>query len=159
MYKFYISLLLIFTPLIVKAEIYEELHCLALNIYFEARSSNLADQAAVADVVLNRVESSNYPNSICEVVYQAKLWNGKPVHNKCQFSWYCDGKSDIPKNKDAWEKAKLIAIQIYKYNIFRGIAEGATMYHATYITPYWAKDYQLIGTIGKHRYYRKLSKY
>lgn len=142
-----------------------ELRCLALNIYWETRNSNLADKFAVADVVLNRVESSSYPDTICEVVHQAELsqWylqRGKkvPIKNRCQFSWYCDGKSDVPQEEDAWEESKLVAFQVFYYNRFKGISEGALMYHATYVNPLWAKDYQLVGTIGKHKYYRITTK-
>ncbi len=139
-----------------------ELNCLALNMYHEARSSNLADQVAVSDVVFNRVRSTRYPNTICEVVEQGLIssWHLKttgkrvPIKNKCQFSWYCDGKLDEPLEKDAWEKAKLLASHMYKYGDYKGITEGAIMYHADYVEPYWAKHYQLVGTIGKHKYYR-----
>jgi N-acetylmuramoyl-L-alanine amidase len=106
-----------------------EINCLALNIYHEARSSNLADQAAVADVVFNRVASTRYPNTVCQVVQQAVIskWHLKttgkrvPIKNKCQFSWYCDGKSDEPTEIDAWERAKLLAKQTYVYKHYRGI--------------------------------------
>ena len=83
-------------------------HCLAMNIYHEGRSDNLAGQYAVADVVLNRVESKRYPNTVCEVVYQARMkpsWKDPdkliPIKNKCQFSWYCDGKDDYPHEIEA----------------------------------------------------------
>ena len=85
----------------------EEAHCLALNVYYETRSDNLAGMYAVSDVVLNRVRDTRYPNTICEVVYQGPVresWKTKkdpdlsdeeriynPVRNMCQFSWYCDG--------------------------------------------------------------------
>ena len=124
-----------------------QLKCLAQNIYFEARNSNLADKAAVTDVVLNRVASPSYPNTICKV-----------IHQRHQFSWYWDGKSDRPKNRDAWEQAKWVAYQMLYRGTFRGITEGALMYHATYVNPKWAKDYYLIGTIGKHKFYRQRSK-
>lgn len=161
--------LLLFAYLAISAQaltLNEELECLALNIYYEARSSNLADKAAVADVVLNRVESSRYPNTICGVVKQGKLskWHlettGKevPIKNQCQFSWYCDGKPDIPTNKDSWEESKLLAYQLYHYGTFRGISEGALMYHAVYVEPFWAKHYQLVGTIGMHKFYRETVK-
>ena len=86
----------------------EELRCLALNIYYEARGSNLADKAGVADVVLNRVKDTRYPNTICEVVHQGKQkpsWKDPNVmvmvRHMCQFSWYCDGKADTPQDEDA----------------------------------------------------------
>ena len=135
-------------------------YCLALNIYHEARSSNLADQAAVADVVLNRVYDTRYPNTVCEVVYQARTkpsWKtGEPVpiRNQCQFSWYCDGKDDTPTDQDAWINAQQIAYFMMLDERYRGITQGATHYHATYVSPSWAKDFALIGRIGAHVYYR-----
>ena len=81
-----------------------EVTCLADNIYFEARNQGLAGQLAVVNVVVNRVADSRYPDTICEVVKQGPTrlsWKGTgeliPIRNRCQFSWYCDGKSDIPK--------------------------------------------------------------
>ena len=136
-------------------------YCLALNIYHEARGSNFADQAAVADVVLNRVDDARYPNSIREVVYQGKQkpsWKDPNVmvmvRNMCQFSWYCDGKSDTPLDTDAWRRAQQTAYMMVAYNDFRGISEGATHYHANYVKPSWARDFQLIGRIGDHIFYR-----
>ena len=75
----------------------KSLECLAMNIYFETKAASLADAMAVSDVVMNRVYSRHFPNNICDVVYQAvKHENGTPKRNQCQFSWYCDGKSDEP---------------------------------------------------------------
>lgn len=132
-----------------------EIKCMALNLYHESRGSSLADQAAVADVVMNRVESSKFPNTICGVVRQGRYWKGNPVRNKCHFSWYCDGKSDRMRNTDAAESAYLLAYQVINYKRFRGITEGSDHYHATYIKdPYWTKSFNLVGTIGKHVYYK-----
>ena len=132
-----------------------EVWCLAQNIYYEARGSNLADQAAVADVVLNRVKDSRYPNTICEVVQQGKQHaNGQMVRNRCQFSWYCDGKSDYPTNQEAWTAAQQTAYMMIYYDDYRGITEGATHYHADYVKPKWARDLQLVGRIGVHIFYR-----
>ena len=133
----------------------EQAMCLAKNIYFESRSSNLADKAAVADVVLNRVNDTRYPNTICEVVYQGKKHaDGRMKRNACHFSWYCDGKSDDPRNEDLWEESKLIAYSILNHGSFRGITEGATHYHAFYVDPRWSKDLQMVGRIGAHIFYR-----
>ena len=131
----------------------QDLHCLALNIYHEARSESLAGQYAVADVVLNRVESRDYPNTICGVVYQAKMWEGHPVRDKCQFSWYCDGKSDTPQETDAWYRSLMIAVNIVHQNKFRGLTEGATHYHTNYVNPKWNKSMDFIGRIGDHLFY------
>ena len=139
----------------------EQAKCLALNIYYEARGSSLADKAAVADVVLNRVLDHRYPDTICEVVHQGEQkpsWKDPNVmvmvRNRCQFSWYCDGKSDNPKDMDRWHEAQAIAWGMIDFNKYRGITEGATHYHATYVEPRWASSLHMVGTIGSHIYYR-----
>jgi spore germination cell wall hydrolase CwlJ-like protein len=133
----------------------EQAWCLAQNIYYEARGSNLADQAAVADVVLNRVKDTRYPNTVCEVVRQGeKHANGQMKRNRCQFSWYCDGKSDYPTNKDSWAMAQQTAYMMLYLDNFRGLTEGATHYHANYVKPRWAKELHLVGRIGDHIFYR-----
>ena len=146
--------------------------CMALNIYYESRSDNLAGQYAVADVVLNRVQDGRYPNSICEVVYQGPVresWKTKqdpdlseseriynPIRHKCQFSWYCDGKSDEPRDETGWAQAQYVAGAIMYSGKYRGISEGATHYHATYVKPKWRFDRGMnhIGRIGSHIFYR-----
>lgn len=139
----------------------QEHECLAMNIYYEARGSNLADKAGVADVVLNRVNDTRYPNTICEVVHQGEQkpsWKDETkmvmVRNRCQFSWYCDGKADDPQDEDLWNESQLIAYQMLEYGKFRGISEGATHYHATYVNPSWARTLQQVGRLGSHIYYR-----
>ena len=132
-----------------------EAWCLAQNVYYEARSSNRADRIAVADVVLNRVIDTRYPNTICEVVHQGrKNPNGTMKRNMCQFSWYCDGKKETVNDKKAWIKAQYIAYQMLYADRFRGITEGATHYHAHYVNPNWARKIQFIDNIGSHKFYR-----
>jgi len=139
-----------------------QLYCLALNVYHESRSDNLAGQFAVSDVVLNRVRDSRWPNTICEVVYQGPVsqWHldntGKtvPIKHKCQFSWYCDGKRDDTTDEESWRKAQVVAYQIVHNNMFRGITEGATHYHATYVNPSWNRRFTAIGRIGAHVFFR-----
>lgn len=132
-----------------------EMWCLAQNVYYEARGSNRADRVAVADVVLNRVSHTYYPNTICKVVNQGKRYaSGAMIRNKCQFSWYCDGKSDWPKNMDAWIEAQQIAYNMIVFQDGRGLTEGSTHYHADYVAPSWAKDFHLVGRIGVHIFYR-----
>ena len=78
----------------------EALLCLALNVYFEARGDDVLSQVATSQVVINRVKDTRYPNQVCDVVFQSeKHENGFPKKNRCQFSWYCDGKSDQPTDK------------------------------------------------------------
>lgn len=135
---------------VITQEKHPEHYCLALNIYYEARGSNLADKAAVADVVLNRVKDTRYPNTICDVVHDGY----RKGRRDCQFSWYCDGKSDNPQDKDRWFEAQMISWGMLEFDKFRGITEGATHYHATYVSPRWAKSLQLVGRIGAHIFYR-----
>jgi len=156
-------------------ESHPDVYCIALNVYYESRTDNLAGKYAVADVVLNRVEDSYFPNTICEVVYDAIMlekWKTAkdpdlpdeqreyyPKRNGCQFSWYCDGAPDVPMHETAWLDAQLIAYNIVNHDQFRGITEGATHYHATYVTPDWGtmewrKVYHLIGRIGEHIFYK-----
>lgn len=132
-----------------------ETYCLAQNIYFEARGSTRADRIAVADVVINRVEDTRYPDTICEVVRQGlQDSNGNMIRHQCQFSWYCDGKSDVPADEELWIDAQQIAYNMVTHRDGRGLTEGATHYHATYVDPAWARDLQLVGRIGVHIFYR-----
>ena len=144
--------------------------CLAKNMYYEARSQGLAGQLAVSLVVLNRVKDKRFPNTICEVVYEGPLresWQTKkqtdlddaeriyhPIRDRCQFSWWCDGKSDNIKDGDAWRKAQEIAYRLVNDYKHRGLTEGATHYHATYVNPKWAPTLDLVGRIGTHIFYR-----
>jgi spore germination cell wall hydrolase CwlJ-like protein len=141
----------------------DDTHCLALNIYYEARNDNLAGKVAVSDVVFNRMLDARYPNTICGVVQQAKLsqWHldrGRevPVRNMCQFSWFCDGLPDTPRRGKSWDESQLIAQNFLTYGEYRGITEGATHYHATYVDPSWAtsRGMHMIGRIGEHIFYR-----
>ena len=139
---------------------FPEVNCMALNIYYETRSSNLADMYAVADVVLNRVGDTRYPNSICNVVKEGQQYSdGRMKRNKCQFSWYCDGKSDVPRDRESWKKAQSVAWDMVQWNSYRGITEGSTHYHTTYVNPRWNKSRKgwsitRVGRIGAHVYYR-----
>ena len=136
-------------------KLFPQVQCMALNVYYEARGSNLADKAAVADVVLNRVNDTRYPDTVCDVVKQGlQDANGNMLRNKCQFSWYCDGKHDRPQDEDRWVEAQSIAWNMVEENKYRGITEGSTHYHATYVNPRWAKTLQLVGRIGAHIFYR-----
>lgn len=138
----------------------EDRYCLAQNIYFEARNQTVEGQVAVAWVTLNRVTSKQYPNTICSVVRQAKLdKQGNPIRHQCQFSWYCDGRSDRISSsavaQRAWKDAQLIANAI-----LQAWAEGqispigdATMYHADYVNPYWSASYTLVHKIDNHIFY------
>jgi len=138
-----------------QAEQVKQVQCLATNIYYETMASSLADAMAVTDVVLNRVAHEKYPNTPCEVVHQSYLNDkGVPLLNKCQFSWYCDGKADEPQNENSWTKSVDHAVTMYSGGEWRGLTEGSTHYHATYVSPSWAKEFTKIVQIGAHIFYR-----
>lgn len=123
--------------------------CLANAIYFEARSESLKGQAAVAQVVLNRVRNPAYPNNICGVVYQNDSW-----YNRCQFSFACDGKKDRITDGQSYEVAKEIAMAVTAGKIFIPEIGSSTHYYATYVRPGWARSMQKMKKIGLHIFYR-----
>ncbi len=129
-----------------------EIDCLAKNIYFEARDQLTKGQLAVALVTINRVKSKHFPNTICKVVHQANRKNGKIVLHKCHFSWYCDGKSDLPKDKMSWAISKLIAKAMVKEPM-KDFLHGATHYHRKDVDPYWNRKMLKYSTIGDHIFY------
>jgi N-acetylmuramoyl-L-alanine amidase len=141
----------------------DEVNCLALNIYHEARNQPLTGKLAVAFVTFNRVKSEKFPNTVCAVVKQgvnSKWWkeqHGKdvPLKNKCHFSWWCDGKSDEPIEQEVWELTKALAFHMYYRNYFSfDLTGGATHYHADYVTPYWAKKKERVIKIKNHIFYK-----
>jgi N-acetylmuramoyl-L-alanine amidase len=115
--------------------------CMALNIYHEARGERWEGQIAVAHVTMNRVSNSEWPGTICEVVYQPK-----------QFSWTHMIKDHTPKEKKAWAQAQVIARDVMIGNT-EDPTHGAEFYHANYVNPYWADDYILTKVIGNHLFY------
>ena len=131
--------------------------CLALNTYHEAKNQSMIGQVATAQVVMNRVADSRYPNSVCEVVKQGPKYKGSdvPVRHKCQFSWFCDGKSDEPKrDSKEWRMAQEYARIVLSGRIVLDVTEGATHYHATYVKPSWAKTKTRTTRIESHIFYR-----
>ena len=132
--------------------------CLAKNIYFEAGNQPLAGKVAVAQVVLNRIEHSAYGDNACDVVYQAKWrenWKGNmiPVRHQCQFSWFCDGKSDDPLDTKTWLVSLEVARDVVD-GFYGDITEGATHYHSVYVNPYWADSLNETVIINEHIFYK-----
>lgn len=129
--------------------------CLAMNIYHEARNEGIQGQRAVAWATLNRVADTKYPNTVCEVVYQSeKDEDGNPVRNRCQFSWFCDGKSDEIHNQASWNIASDIAQDVMnKYGNETDPTGGSIMYHADYVNPFWASSYKREVQIDTHVFY------
>ena len=129
------------------------LMCMALNIFFEARSEPIQGQIAVAEVTLNRVASDDYPNTICEVVLQENSQG-------CQFSWWCDGKSDSPKEHNSFQTSKSLArLMIDDGQYISVVGKNATHYHTDDIKPYWSDDMVKVEQVGKHIFYAKNTNY
>jgi spore germination cell wall hydrolase CwlJ-like protein len=133
-------------------------YCMAQNIYFESANQSFAGKLAVAHVVINRMEDLQFPNTVCGVIYQAKTftnWKGNevPIRNQCQFSWYCDGKSDEPVDSKTWIKSLYIA-DLALTGKYKDITEGALWYHADYILPYWADQLEYVTQIDDHIFYK-----
>ena len=123
--------------------------CLANGIYFEARGESLRGQAAVAQVILNRVRNPAYPNSICGVVYQNDGW-----FNRCQFSFACDGRKDRITEPSRYKIAKDVAMAVTAGKIFLPEVGSATHYYANYVHPGWARAMEKMTKIGLHIFYR-----
>jgi hypothetical protein len=126
-----------------------ERRCLATAIYFEARGEPVRGQIAVGQVILNRVRSPRFPSTICGVVYQGQGEKG------CQFSFACDGKSDMPKDDEQWALAQEIARQITSGKVWLPDVGYSTYYHANYVRPGWADAMNKIDSIGRHIFYKK----
>jgi N-acetylmuramoyl-L-alanine amidase len=163
---------LMITP--VQAEVPEtepSAECLAMNMYHEARGQGIAGVLAVSFVVFNRVKDKRFPNTVCQVIQQGptrESWKTRkvknlsptlrkyyPIRNRCQFSWWCDGRSDETKDTKLYARYLKIANGMIR-NEFSliDITDGATFYHADYVKPAWAKTKYRTIEIGDHIFYR-----
>lgn len=136
-------------PLPASAFSSSEQKCLANAVYFEARGESLRGQAAVAQVVLNRVRNPAYPNTICNVVYQNQNWR-----NACQFSFACDGRKDVVTSPSHYRKAQEVALAVTAGKIFIPEVGSSTHYYAQYVSPGWARYMKKMTKIGLHIFYR-----
>ena len=135
------------------AKIDKEIGCLALNIYFEARSESESGMLAVGKVVMNRVADGRFPGTVCDVIRQG----GEVTLHRCQFSWWCDGQSDLPLNSRSWQLAQSLARDIY-WNRVDDPSGGALWYHADYVSPYWRTAFKRGPQIGRHIFYADKAK-
>jgi spore germination cell wall hydrolase CwlJ-like protein len=128
-----------------KAVDQKELRCLAEAIYFESKNESLKGQMAVAHVIVNRTKDPKFPSTICRVVNQKN-------NSTCQFSYKCEGKSLVPKNKEDYELAMDIAQDTL--DGAKDITKGALYFHNNTVKPTWAKASKLTMVIGNHKFYR-----
>ena len=142
----------------------EDAKCLAKNIYFEAGVESTAGKLAVANVTINRTIHVNYPNTICGVVQEGKHRYNKrideyvPVRDRCQFSWYCDGLLDEPREGRTWKSAQELAKKVlvnYHDKALIDITDGAMYYHANWMETYpsWSKKKKIMTSIDRHIFY------
>ncbi|MGR3662738.1 MAG: cell wall hydrolase [Paracoccaceae bacterium] len=125
-----------------------EWRCLTEALYFEARGESVKGQFAVAEVILNRVDSVRFPGSVCKVIHQ-----GTGRKFACQFSYTCDGKKETVHEPAAWDNVSKVA-NIMLTGVPRELTRGATHYHTTAVSPRWSKVFSLTTVIGVHRFYR-----
>jgi spore germination cell wall hydrolase CwlJ-like protein len=123
--------------------------CLAEAVYFEARGEKVRGQIAVAQVVMNRVFSGFYPNSVCGVVYQ-----NKHRHLACQFTFACDGTPDVIEEPDMWDRAKRIAKAMLDGQLWLPEVAKSTHYHAYWVHPSWVHEMKKMYKYGVHTFYR-----
>ena len=126
-----------------------ERRCLAVAIYFEARGEPKRGQIAVGQVILNRVRSPLFPETICGVVYQGQMRKG------CQFSFTCDGHTDNPRKGAQWDLAQSLATEIMAGEHWLPEVGYSAFYHANYVRPSWSYRMNRIDRIGRHIFYKK----
>ena len=155
---------------LIDEHVEKETYCLAQNIYFEASTQPTAGKIAVGLVVLNRLLDTRYPNTVCDVVYEGPVvesWKTQakdipdeeriyiPIRHMCQFSWYCDGKSDEPKEPTTYGRLLDLSLDlVYDDLQVVDFTEGATHYHADYVFPAWRKSKTKTVEIADHIFYR-----
>ncbi len=126
-----------------------ELNCLTEALYFEARGESIQGQYAVAEVILNRVDMDNYPDTVCEVVNQ-----GTGRRHACQFSYTCDGIPERVTERAMWDRLMRISA-IMLDGGERPLTSDASHYHTTAVNPHWASAYPRTARIGTHIFYRQ----
>ena len=125
-----------------------EWRCLAEALYFEARGETIKGQFAVAEVILNRVESTSFPNTACKVINQ-----GTGKRYQCQFTYTCDGHAETINEPLAWEMVGKVA-RLAMAGAAGNLTDGAKYYHTTAVRPRWARVFTHTATIGVHKFYR-----
>ncbi len=134
-----------------KGPLDDAITCLSRTIYWETKGEGAAGMEAVANVVMNRLGKEGFPNTICEVVMQGS------EQGACQFSWWCDGRSDDVEE----EKSYAIAKEIARKALNRQLTDrtgGALSFHHRKVSPGWAAEYIMTNKVGEHIFYKPHSK-
>ncbi len=127
----------------------DQWRCLSEALYFEARGETVKGQFAVAEVILNRVDSPRYPNTICGVINQ-----GTGAKYACQFTYTCDGRAETIAEPRAFERVGKVA-SIMANGAQRPLTKGATHYHTHAVNPRWARVFPRTAEIGYHYFYKQ----
>lgn len=127
----------------------EQWECLAEALYFEARGETIRGMFAVGEVILNRVDSDAYPDTLCGVINQ-----GTGRLYACQFTYTCDGNPELISEPRAWERVGKVAAILLE-GAPRALTGGATHYHTKAVSPSWAKRFPRTAAIGSHYFYRQ----
>jgi spore germination cell wall hydrolase CwlJ-like protein len=135
-----------------KARQAAQAECLAQVIYYEARGEGVAGEKAVAEVVLQRIVTGDYPETVCGVVYEGV----QPDRRDCQFSFACDGSLRKPKDAAAWTRIRQLADNIMTGAVrLSGQTGHAIAYHSVEVTPAWADTMTRTAQIGNHVFYKR----
>lgn len=132
-----------------KPKLSDQAACLAEALYFEARGESVRGQFAVAEVIMNRVDSPAFPNSICGVIHQ-----GTGRKYACQFTYTCDGHPEVIREKGAYARVAKVA-GIMARGAERPLTQGATYYHTHGVSPKWSRKFARTASIGVHYFYRR----
>ena len=136
----------------------EALVCMATALYFEARGEPTVGQLAVGQVIMSRVADYRYPGTVCEVVKEGYYYSWTPsipIPDKCQFSFWCDGKPEEVTDKEAYAWAEEIAWGLLEGDLnVIDLTDGATHYHAYYVQPSWSERFTQTVRINDHIFYR-----
>ena len=133
-----------------------ELACLALAVYYEARSEPVSGQIAVAQVIMNRVRDPRFPKTVCGVVHQGPTSStGMPLRHQCQFSFWCDGLGEEPRDMLAWHRAQIVSKLVYNGIAVRQDLVGVVHYHTLDAQPRWSSCMTEAVRIGNHVFMRE----
>lgn len=132
----------------------DDLQCMAENIYYEAATQSYVGKIAVGMVVLNRVKTPGYPDTVCKVIYEGSQ---NVRTSSCQFSWTCAPHKGVDKSSLYWQQSLAAAKELLsKKDTIIDVTEGATSYHADYVSPAWSKQLHFVTQIDQHIFYKKL---
>lgn len=123
--------------------------CLAEALYFEARGESVKGQFAVAEVIMNRVDSARFPDTVCDVIHQ-----GTGRKFACQFTYTCDGHKEVIAEPAAFRQVGRVASLMIN-GAARPLTKGATHYHTRAVSPKWSRKFPRTATIGVHHFYRQ----